>query len=222
VADELIPITDEQAKAIQESAKLGQEALGVLKSLGGYLREILGTVPEDFVGLIGGDWLRLRRAENMAEIAAKARERLRVRGVKNAEPISLTLALPLLRAASDESRDELQALWARLLASAMDPKRARMVRREFIETIIRFAPIDAIIMKRLYNEAPEAPGHQNIAGWARHYGVTELELTVALDNLRRLECIQGYQPFTSGPDAGKLQSAVITPYGRELMRACAD
>jgi len=86
---ELIPITDEQAKAIQESAKLGQDALGVIKDLGGYLREILGTVPEDFVGLIGSDWLNVRRADNMARIAAKARERLHARHVEDAEPVSL-------------------------------------------------------------------------------------------------------------------------------------
>ncbi len=58
MGDELIPISDEQAKLLQE-------ALKTLRSVGGYLREVLGTVPEDLVGLLGGDWLKVRRAENV-------------------------------------------------------------------------------------------------------------------------------------------------------------
>jgi hypothetical protein len=47
----VIPISDEQAKAIQE-------ALKTLQGLGGFLRETFGTVPEDIVALLGGNWLR--------------------------------------------------------------------------------------------------------------------------------------------------------------------
>jgi hypothetical protein len=49
----LVPISDEQAK-------LGQKALEVLQGLGGFLREIFGTVPEDLVGYFGGDLLKVR------------------------------------------------------------------------------------------------------------------------------------------------------------------
>jgi len=45
----LIPISDDQAKAIQE-------ALKTLQGFGGFLRETFGTVPQDLVGLLGGDW----------------------------------------------------------------------------------------------------------------------------------------------------------------------
>jgi hypothetical protein len=49
----LVPISDEQAKAIQE-------ALKTLQRTGGFLKETLGTVPQDLVGYLGGDWLRVR------------------------------------------------------------------------------------------------------------------------------------------------------------------
>jgi hypothetical protein len=70
----LIPISDEQAK-------LGQKAIEALQGLGGFLREVFGTIPEDLVGYFGGDLLKVRRAENFARIAQEARERLNARGI---------------------------------------------------------------------------------------------------------------------------------------------
>jgi hypothetical protein len=63
----LVPITDEQAK-------LGQEALKTLRSVGGFLREVIGTYPEDLVGYyLGGDWLKVRRAENLGALSRSCR-----------------------------------------------------------------------------------------------------------------------------------------------------
>jgi hypothetical protein len=58
-ASNLIPISDAQANTVTE-------ALKTLQRIGGYLKQILGTVPEDLVGMLGGDWLRAKRAENIA------------------------------------------------------------------------------------------------------------------------------------------------------------
>jgi hypothetical protein len=102
----LVPISDEQAKLFQEAVK-------ALEGLGGFLKEILGTVPHDIVGLLGGDWLRVRRAENLARIVAKSKDRLKARQVEPPEPASLSIVLPILVAAADESRDELEDAAAR-------------------------------------------------------------------------------------------------------------
>ena len=48
-------------------------------AFGGWLKETLGTLPEDLVGYFGGDWLKVRRAENAARIIEKARARLAAR-----------------------------------------------------------------------------------------------------------------------------------------------
>ena len=55
MCDSLTPITDEQAKAIQE-------ALKTLQGVGGFPKETFGTMPQDIVGLLGGDYLKVRRA----------------------------------------------------------------------------------------------------------------------------------------------------------------
>jgi hypothetical protein len=56
-------------------ARLGRsaEALKTLQGFGGFLRETFGTVPQDVVGLLGGDWLKDRRAENLARTASLSR-----------------------------------------------------------------------------------------------------------------------------------------------------
>jgi hypothetical protein len=46
-SNSLIPISDEQAKAIQEFLK-------TLQGMGSFLKETLGTVPGNLVGYLGG------------------------------------------------------------------------------------------------------------------------------------------------------------------------
>jgi hypothetical protein len=55
MTNDVIPISDEQAKAIQE-------ALKALQGVGGFLKKTFGTLPQDIVGLLGGDYLKVRRA----------------------------------------------------------------------------------------------------------------------------------------------------------------
>jgi hypothetical protein len=209
----LAPISDEQAKAIQEVAKAAQEALKALQGVGGFLKDVVGTTPEDIVGYLGGDWLKVRRAENLARIIEKAQERLRARGAEASKhQASLSLALPILVAAADESRDELQDLWARLLAAAADPTRTKFFRLAFIEAAKRMDPLDATVLR-----SANQIGGGNIDGAARNTLAAELkvsrdEIDVSVANLDRLELTAP----THRP------ASVITPFGREFLRAVRD
>ena len=136
-----------------EEAKLARQGLEVLQGFGGFLREMFGTVPEDMVALLGGDWLKVRRATNMAEMLRRAREKIKGRCISEPQPVSLTVALPLLRAAADESRPELQDIWARLLANAADPSRSGRVRQSFIDAVRQMEPVDALALLKL-SESP--------------------------------------------------------------------
>jgi hypothetical protein len=203
--DELIPISDEQAK-------LGTKALEVLQDFGGFLRDVLGTVPEDLVGILGGDWLKVQRAKNLAQMLAKARARLNAKGVTKPEPVvSLRLALPLFRAAADESQAELQDLYARLLAAAADPSRSGAVRRSFIEIVQQMEPIDARVIEKLAEKAQWDPNARD--AFAQMFNTTPDQIEVSLEHLAKLGCVE-----TRGGKAG----AVFTAMGRELMRALRD
>src|SRR5437660_1458996 len=58
-----------------------------------------------------------------------------------------SVAIPLLRAAYDESRPELQQIWAKLIAAAIDPNRSGQFRLSFIATLKQFDPLDAQVLK---------------------------------------------------------------------------
>jgi hypothetical protein len=63
---DLIPISDEQTKAIQEVAKTTGTGLDLVGKAGFYVGWVLGTVPSDLVGLLGGDWLSRVRIRNLS------------------------------------------------------------------------------------------------------------------------------------------------------------
>ncbi len=118
----------------------------------------------------------------------RARERPEARGVKDPSPADLAVALPILHAAADESRDELQDLYARLLAAAMDPNRASQVRRSLVEFVNQLDPMDASVLHRLVIDPPAAgAGTGDLAeGVARALGVSREEAFFSLERLHHL------------------------------------
>lgn len=149
MTDDLIPFGDEQAKAVQEVAKTTGTTIELVQKAGEYIGLVLGTVPADLVGVLGGDWLAQVRIRNLARLKDRTAEILRSRGVIDIIPVSPSLAVPLLRAAADESREELQDLWTRLLANAMDPNRGT-VRLSFIDAVKKMDLTDALVLRKLW------------------------------------------------------------------------
>jgi hypothetical protein len=207
----VIPISDEQSKAIQEAAKAVQEAIKALRGFGGFLENTFGTGPADIVGLLGGDWLKVRRAENLAKTIQKAKARLEARGVKTPEPASLSLTLPILVAAADESRDELQDLWARLLAAAADPARAANFRLRFIEAVKRMDPLDAKVLVGAQGRGGSIDG-AGLNTLAADLGLSRDVLDVSCENLKKIDLLEGNTRLTN----------YVTPFGREFLRAVSD
>ena len=141
---EVIP--KEAAKElVKETAKLTRE-------MGGFLSKVFGTLPQDTVGVLGGDWLHHVRIRNAHRLQQRTEEIL---GDRRAEAKTVALspseAILLLNAAQDESRPELQELWSRLLANAMDRARPP-INRHFINVLKGLDILEARIIQRLDNE----------------------------------------------------------------------
>ncbi|MEJ0010612.1 MAG: Abi-alpha family protein [Alphaproteobacteria bacterium] len=124
------------------------------------------------------------------------------------------MAIPLMRAAYDESRPELQEIWARLIAAAMDPQRAPRVRISFIETVKRMDPLDALVLQKL------AQQQGNLSPNARDFLAAQLEETqeeimLSAGNLVDCKCIGWKHNAVNSPDF------YISDYGRALIRACS-
>jgi Abortive infection alpha len=203
--DSLIPISDEQAK-------LGQELVKAVRDGSGYFTDILGDLPRDLVGLLIGDGVKAKRIERIAVLWQKTRERLRDRGISDdPEPPSLKYAIPILQAAADEENEELQDLWSRLLAAAMDPNRRDAMRQSFITTVKQMDPIDALVLKAVHvngSQAWQANGRDVIAS---KLNCAREEVLVSFEHLAELDCIS----FTDS--AGPRIQPYIKPFGILLM-----
>lgn len=205
----IIPISDEQAK-------LGQEIIKAFSSLGSFFKDALGSVPSDLVGYMGGDWLRMRRAENIAKMMNLTREKLETRGVKFTEPASLTVALPILRGSADESREELQDLWARLMAAALDPSRSGKVRQGFAEVVSKMDPVDALALEFLNNKKTirnkAYDGGNQLTEYANELNLSKDELETSVWHLSKLELLDEFRMEQSG----------LTAFARELLLVVSD
>jgi hypothetical protein len=149
-------ISGEEAKAVQKLSDFGMTVVTEAGQLAQYAGRILGTVPEDAIGLVLGDPLHFVRTAIAGQYDKMLSRILRDRNV-SPQPVSPSVAIPLIRAAYDESRPELQELWACLIAAAMDPARATSVRKSFIEALQQFDPLDALVLKELYSLGTNKP-----------------------------------------------------------------
>jgi len=205
---------------LQEGLKLGQGALETARSFGGYVAKILGTMPEDLIGVMGADKLRARRIENIIGLGERTRARLEARHVEAAEPVSLSLALPLLEAAADESREELSDLWARLLAAAMDPARTGRVRQTFMAAVKAMDPLDAVALMSFDGYSPE-PGAGAEGQIAARLGVSQAQASISLFRLIELGCVR--DAFARpGMVRTNVERPLLTSFGQELLEVLAD
>ena len=138
-------------------------------------------------------------------------KRLKEQGINDPEPVNPKIALPILAAAADETNEELQDLWERPLAAAMNPNRAKQVRLGFAEALQRLDPLDAIVMKWFHQHSGGMQmGDRNDA--AKELKATRDEVDVSLSNLAKCGFVD---ERTSG-------QTVLMPFGREFFRTVQD
>lgn len=206
-------ITDEQAKAIQSIGAFGTTVVSESSELVRYIGRVLGTVPHDAVGLVLGDPLGFVRtviAKQYDTLLNKIFER---RNVTQTQPVSPSLAIPLIRAAYDEGRPELQDLWAALIAAAMDPKLSGRVRLSFVDTLKRFDPLDALVLKARHQQSSELKPN-SVAFIAGILAQPIDEVQISVENLKALRC--------AGSATTSVTEFFVSNYGRALLRACSD
>lgn len=213
MTDTLIPARNEQAMPVQDLSAFGMTIVEAGQKLAGYVGRVLGTAPDDAVGLVLGDPLRFVRTAIASQYDKLLTKLLAERGVRQPQPVTPALAIPLLRAAYDESRPELQDLWARLLAAAMDPAREENVRQSFIAAISQLDPLDARVL--VWMSSYSGPEIINLADKAcKELNASQDEIQISLVNLAKVGCICH--------EAQRRQHPILVPFGRRLLSACFD
>ncbi len=216
MADELLG--PETAKAVQKAAGFGTklaemlEKAETLPKVQAFFGKVVGAPLEDLTGLMIGDPIRYIRFRGLLYYQAKVDSILEQRGVKEPQAVSPSIAVPLIEAATNETREELCELWAKLLAAAMDPKEANHVRLELIDAVKRLAPIDARVLEiRHNNHGLLQPSTLEFI--ARIVCINIDEVQISVTNLVNVHLM-----LSGSGDSYRHYDVNLSPLGRELMR----
>lgn len=160
------------------------------------------------------DWIGPERLDNLRNILNRYSEKLKRRKVNPIRP-PLSVLLPLLEAAQDESREELREIWAALLAAAADPARSHLFRRDFIDVAKRLEPVDALVLSAMSEGniwGPEWVGKTSLA-----IKLTPQQVEVAGRNLESVGLLQ-----TPPTTRALVESALVSATGKQFLACIAD
>lgn len=203
-----------QLQALGTAAAAADKALGRFPLVAAALDQGLAAI----LHFGGVDWLVAQQTVTAASIKAKMDQKLAAIPENRRTEASAAVVLPLLEEALNENRDELQDLWAALLANTMVDG-GRRVRREYFAIVRAMEPEDAHVL-RLWGDVPRIvvngdPAQQEIQSHLGRLGIDADSYLVAARNLDRLGCI-----YPVGPDSGLVYVQGLTAFGRGFLRAC--
>ena len=154
------PFGRETAKAAQEIAKASSNAIDAAREAAHFFNRVLGNPIADAVGITIGDPLRFVRILSIDWYSRRVDEILQQRNSRKLAGAPPRLAIEILDAAQDETRDELRELWAELIANAMDETTCKTVRIEFVGILKQLNPLDALVLQRLSTISTFISPHQ--------------------------------------------------------------
>ena len=143
----------EEAKAVQEVAKLGQQSLETLDKAGSWTTSVFGEGIDNLAGAWADSTagFRLRNRIRVFEKTQKAIDASSLSGRMRLLPDRI--AFPLLDAISYESDETLQDVWASYIRNAADPEKPP-ADRLLIDIIRRLEPADWYVLKSLFEAGP--------------------------------------------------------------------
>lgn len=221
-------VSDEWAKASQEAAKTTGKIVDAAQSTGGFFAKYIEGPLEQVSGLLT-DRLKHARWERQVRLQVRANEFLLSLGVDYPDRrIPLNVAVPLLEAATLEEDDELQDIWAKLLANAATSKSEVDARRMYVTILQDMGPLEVHLLEMIVHAPAEfrtnsqsivttnLPEAYTLPEENAVYRFPPENVLVALWNLSRLGCIA--PALTFGGLA--LMLATPTSLGHDFVRAC--
>lgn len=228
--------TEEIAKAIQETAKLGEKGLETAEKAGGFVAKVFKEPIAEVSGLIT-DKLRFVRWRRMVAMSDEVNQILEEKGVNETKAVPPKLALPIFEDSSLEEDPNIQHLWNHLLANAMDPSFNDEIRYGFIEMIKNITGNEALLLSHFY-QTLERENKLSPLDKIYQYslkkeqiiqllGITSDQYAVAANNLMRMQLI-GPAILTGGVSMGSepmtiykgIDAITLTPLGVKFVEAC--
>lgn len=209
----------------REVAKTANKALEVSEKLGSFFSEILGDAFKE-IGVSLHDWTKYYRYKNLLKIYDKIQFIQNDRKIKGKiSPLPMSLAIPMIEAASIEEDENLQEKWAMLIANASDPDHKTKIKKVFITTLSSLDSTDAVILDWFSTQ-----GWKNELGYTKIETITENtkieknDIKISVSNLHNLGLIEIGVPSRLGNINITLfnDDAVfrLTHLGWSLLAAC--
>nr|WIE92043.1 hypothetical protein P9270_002205 [Mesorhizobium sp. WSM4875] len=190
-------ITDEQAKAAQEIAKLGQKGIEATGDFGGFFARTFGKAIEH-IGEAMADKAAAYRLRNRARVVAKTKKYLDDLGVTDFKAIDFRNGIPLLEGISDEPDEALQDVWAAYIANALNPEKPLVTaNRQLIDIIKKLEPEDLKVLDLISLKDLNEMRRNTLKVDQNSFPMPVDELAKSLARLTAL----GLFTFENGPDA---------------------
>jgi hypothetical protein len=143
-------MNEESAKAVQEMAKAAEKVVDVVHDTGEFLAPHVDGVLTQVVGMFT-DHLKYVRGVRLVRLGQRFQQELLAHGGQAAvRKLPLNFAIDALEQGAMEQDDDLQDIWARLLANAVDATNEVQPRRAYISIIKDLSPLDALILEKIY------------------------------------------------------------------------
>lgn len=209
------------ASAVEKSGEAATEAVRAGRDIGGFLAPALRPL----VGVLG-DQFAVWRAKRQVRLAARYLDFMRDRNLKAAtRDIAPAFLLPLIDRASIEASDDLQDVWAMMLANAADADSGAEMRSAFVTILSEMTHLDVVILAKLGAEwgnsefrhgLPTGMLPEQVADGGEYRWRPTDPVAVSIHNLARLGCIDPV------PAMGGMSYAHVwmTPLGGALVAAC--
>lgn len=139
---------EESAKAVQEIAKATSNAIDKTSELSRFISQIIGPAIQD-LGDIVKQYTEHWKISNALHLRDKLDRILIERGNPEISSLPLRIGLPLLGAALSEDDENLQTLWANLLASALTESDRTNSTKSFVEVLKQVDIVDAELLNVL-------------------------------------------------------------------------
>ncbi|GBQ24426.1 hypothetical protein AA12717_1783 [Gluconacetobacter sacchari DSM 12717] len=216
--DTMSDLTTLDPEAIEHSAK----AVGaIVHAVPGLQQALYETVK----GFWTDPLIRCNRLKNLRHEFELAEEM--IKGQKRVDDLSATLAKEVLEPAMEEDREELQKLWAALIARVMAGQ-DRRIRTEWFDLIRKFNSIDALVMSTLYeHQSDEAMisvpidlddiGQSVEHHTSRHYERADIKLSA--ESLMDRGCVEYGEDIEDATNSWLRKSYRLTTKGYQIARA---
>lgn len=143
---------------------------------------LTGSAAEQY-GLMWGDSVKMRRTKRLVKGLAKTKRMLAEAGF-DPQAVPDKLLLPIFDGMSVEDDENLQDMWAALLANAASPENADKVRPGFIATLKQMSPDEAGALDWIYDHLlPNGTTKLSVQELSNDIAISEQQIEVCLGAL---------------------------------------